>query len=284
MLADTATLELPAATLGDLPQLPTLSTTGFSHVRTLKMSEVLVSPEDFSAFLRHFPEVGTLDLSRNQLLEMPSILPGLDHLNKLSLHHNYLSITSANQTRLNGLHGLEYLDLRYNRIESLNATSLRGLKVLRLGHSAIENWPTGVLDLPNLLQLELNNSAITTIPEAALTAREGLWIDLSGCRLTENARQRLLEASRSIVPMGMSRADLRDGITVSGGPAYYPPLVSKNPELLLALPVMQTSDLSRMTAQARLQRLDSELGGAEAIQAVDELTERLGGAFPCSRN
>lgn len=280
LLADTATLELPAATLGDLPQLPTLSTTGFSHVRTLKMSEVLVSPEDFSAFLRHFPEVGTLDLSRNQLLEMPSILPGLDHLNKLSLHHNYLSITSANQTRLNGLHGLEYLDLRYNRIESLNATSLRGLKVLRLGHSAIENWPTGVLDLPNLLQLELNNSAITTIPEAALTAREGLWIDLSGCRLTENARQRLLEASRSIVPMGMSRADLRDGITVSGGPAYYPPLVSKNPELLLALPVMQTSDLSRMTAQARLQRLDSELGGAEAIQAVDELTERLGGAFP----
>ncbi|WP_415760380.1 NEL-type E3 ubiquitin ligase domain-containing protein [Pseudomonas sp. LT1P18] len=276
--ADSATLDLSGAPLGDLPELPALSTTGFTHVQTLKMPDVTVSVDDFSQFLRNFTEVRTLDLSRNQLFDLPSTLGSLGQLKDLSLQHNYLTITPSIQRRLNGLSRLQNLDLRYNRVESLDVTSMHGLRALRLGHTAIEEWPEGVLDLPGFWKLELNNSAVTAIPKAALKGHDNLLVDMSGCRLTLQSRHDLLTSSNSFSPMGISRADLRDGITI-GGPAYFPPLVSQHPELLLSLSAVSADELARMTPQARLQRLDPELGASEAVQAVDELTLQAGGAI-----
>lgn len=277
VIADISTLDLSAAPLGVLPELPTLSNSSFAHVHTLNLPEVLVTADDLGPFLRHFTEVRELDLSRNELFDIPSTLSDLKHLRKLSLHRNYLTVTPTIQGRLNVLSALEHLDLRHNRIGSLDVSALTGLKRLRLGYTAIEAWPKGVLELPELGQLELNNSAVTTIPRAALTGHDTLWVDMSGCHLGDAARQDLLANSSSVAPMGISRADLRDGITI-GGPAYFPPLVSEHPQLLLSLPVTSADDMARLTAQVRLQRLDPELGGSEAVAAVDELTSLKGGA------
>jgi Leucine-rich repeat (LRR) protein len=276
--AASTTLDLSGSPLGDLPRLPLLSTTGFTHVQALIMPDVMVSVDDVSQFLRSFTEVRTLDLSRNQLVDLPATLGSLGQLKALSLQHNYLTITPGIQGRLNGLSALENLDLRHNRIGSLDVSSLSGLRTLRLGHTAIEAWPRGVLDLPNLGKLELNNSAVTTIPEAALKGRDSLWVDLSGCRLTAQSRNDLLASNNAFAPMGIPRADLRDGIT-PGGPAYFPPLVSRHPELLLPLPAASADELARITPQARLQRLDPDLRASEAVQAVDDLALQAGGAI-----
>lgn len=264
-------LDLSGAPLGDLPDVSALAATDFSHVLTLKLSEVLTSVDALSQFLPRFSEVRTLDLSRNQLFELPSTLNQLAKLKDLGLQHNYLTITPSVQRRLNGLPGPEVLDLRHNRVESLDVSALRSLKRLRLGHSAIAAWPEGVLDLPTLTQLELNNSAVVDVPEAVFNGHESLQVDMAGCRLTTKARHDLLAQSPAFAPMGISRTDLREGFTL-GGPAYFPPLISQFPELLLPLRVESAGQLARMTPKARLQRLDPNLRDAEALQAVDDLT------------
>lgn len=276
-ILESSTLDLSGAPLGDLPELPTSAAVYLNHVQALKMPNVLASVDDISLFLRNFTDVRELDLSRNQLFDVPSSLSDLSHLTSLHLQRNCLMITPTIQGRLNSLSSLESLDLRYNRVESLNVASLRDLKTLRLGHTAITTWPKGALDLPKLRQLELNNSAIIDIPKEAMTGHDSLWIDLSGCRLQHQSRSELLASSSSVVPMGFSRADLRDG-TMIGGPAYFPPLVGQHPELLLALPVTSVDDMARLTPQARLQRLDPTLESYAAIKAVDELTLSKGGA------
>lgn len=272
-----SSLDLSGTPLGDLPDLSGLTNRGFSHVHTLKMAEVNAPVGDFRQFLQLFPQLRTLDLSRNQLFEVPSPLGGLEHLADLSLHHNYLTITPAIQRQLNGFAALELLDLRHNRIETLDVSRMLYLKRLRLGYSALISWPKGVLDLPSLIHLELNNSAIATIPKAVLRGNEQLWVDMSGCRLTTEARYDLLTQSRAVAPMGISRNDLREGFVI-GGPAYFPPLVSQHPELLLPLRAESAEQLARITPKARLQRLDPELRDSDALRAVDDLTLSKGGA------
>ncbi|WP_095129623.1 NEL-type E3 ubiquitin ligase domain-containing protein [Pseudomonas sp. Irchel s3h14] len=272
-------LDLSGWALGDLPELPALSATNFAHVQTLQMSGVVASSEDFSRFLSGFTDIRGLDLSGNQLQDLPSALGNLGKLSYLELSRNHLTMTPSMQQRLNRLSALESLDLRYNRLDSLDVSAMTRLKTLRVGHTAIKDWPKGALDLPGLGRLELNNSAITTIPEAALTGHDALRIDMTGCRLTAKARTDLLASTSSETPMGISRASLQAGITM-GEPEYFPVLVAQNPDLLLPLPVVPGNDLTHLTPQARLRRLDPDLPGAEAIQMVDELTLRHGGAGP----
>jgi len=274
-----STLDLSGWALGDLPELPALSATNFAHVHTLKMSGVVVSSEDFSRFLSGFTDIRELDLSSNQLQDLPSALGNFAKLTDLELSRNHLTITPSVQRRLNRLSALESLDLRYNRLDSLDVSAMTRLKTLRVGHTAIKDWPEGALDLSGLGKLELNNSAITTIPEAALTGHDALWIDMTGCRLTAKARSDLLASTPSETPMGIPRTALQVGFTM-GEPEYFPVLVAQNPDLLLSLPVVPGNDLTRLTPQARLQRLDPDLPGAEAIQVIDELTLRHGGAGP----
>ncbi|KQV17875.1 hypothetical protein ASC74_02985 [Pseudomonas sp. Root329] len=272
-------LDLSGWALGDLPELPALSATNFAHVQTLQMSGVVASSEDFSRFLSGFSDIRGLDLSGNQLQDLPSALGNFGKLSYLELSRNHLTMTPSMQQRLNRLSALESLDLRYNRLDSLDVSAMTRLKTLRVGHTAIKDWPKGALDLSGLGRLELNNSAITTIPEAALTGHDALRIDMAGCRLTAKARTDLLASTSSETPMGIPRASLQAGITM-GEPEYFPVLVAQNPDLLLPLPVVPGNDLTRLTPQARLRRLDPDLPGAEAIRMIDELTLRHGGAGP----
>lgn len=276
-LDSAATLDLSGTALGNLPDLSVLQSSGFAHVQTLKMADVMAPVDNLGQFLQHFSELRSLDLRSNQLFDLPSTLGGLTKLKELSLPRNYLTITVGAQERLNRLTALEFLDLRYNRIETLDISSLRALKRLRLGYTAISGWPRGALDVPALVQLELNNSAVATIPQAIFNGHGHLWVDMSGCLLTAEARYDLLANSPSVAPMGISRADLRDGINI-GGPAYFPPLASLHPELLLPLRTETAEQLARFTPKARLQRLDPDLLDVEALRAVDDLTLSTGGA------
>ncbi|UWF51779.1 hypothetical protein NYP20_12770 [Pseudomonas sp. N3-W] len=272
-LSDRAVLDLSAGVLGDLPPLPR---DAFAHVRRLNIAGVKASTEDINGFLKHFPRLAELNLSGNSLTELPPTLVDLKDLTHLDLSYNQLTVTGPVQHQLSRLGKLRVLSLPYNRIVELDVSTLTDLVKLDLSHTALRNWPKGVLDLPGLQQLDLSYSAITTIPEAALSGHDVLLLltSVRGCRLTPPARAALLaygERAGLGNLLGIPKSTLAEGLT-GGDPEYFPVEVADDPRLLLSLPLEPVGGELRLTPAAQLQRLDPGLGNVEAIQRVTELS------------
>lgn len=177
-----AHLDLSGARLVDLPRLPA---PGFSHVRSLDLSDIGVSLEGINGWIGQFAQLDTLSLARNNLAELPSVLAQCPSLRHLDLSHNWLVVSPAIQAQVSQLTGLVSLRLPYNPIRSLDISALHDLHTLDLSHSALDEWPQGVLELPSLQRLDLSYSAVTGIPEAALSGHDPLLLNthLRGCRL-----------------------------------------------------------------------------------------------------
>lgn len=268
-------LDLSDADLIDLPKLPA---TGFTHVRSLNLSDIGVPLEGINTWLGHFPRLDTLSLARNNLTELPSVLVDHPSLRHLDLSHNWLVVTPVIQAQLSRLAGLVSLRLPYNPLSGLDISGLRELQILDLSHSAISDWPQGVLELPALHSLDLSHSAITSIPEAALQGHDPLLANtrLRGCRLSAQARAdarlfarryaRDYPASPQESPLGIPRELLAQGLT-GGDPEYFAEDVLRRPDLLVALPTT-AADLA---PSARMQRLDPALDATLAALRIEEL-------------
>ncbi|WP_448118977.1 NEL-type E3 ubiquitin ligase domain-containing protein [Pseudomonas serbica] len=258
---------------GPLGDLPELGDTVFAHVRSLKLSNSALSTEHVSDFLSGFPQLRALDLSANRLTGLPQALDGLGQLRELNLSYNQLTITASAQARLNRMTALETLNLAYNRVGALQVGSMTGLQSLDLSHSNIRNWPEGVLALPNLRRLALNHSGITDIPAAALAGHDQLLAatSLQGCRLSPQALTSVrtyADRTASRNPLGIERLHLSAGRT-GGDPEFYPIEVSERPDLILPLHLEPGEGDVPRTAAARLQRLDPQLGAAQAVERID---------------
>lgn len=272
-------LDLSGASLIDLPQLPA---SGFAHVRRLNLDDVGVSLDGINGWLRQFPQIDTLSLARNNLTELPAIEVEHSSLRHLDLSHNWLIITPAIQARLSRLTGLSSLGLQYNPIRRLDVSGLHALRSLDLSHSAIIDWPEGVLELGALQRLDLSHSAVTSIPEAALSGHDGLLsiTHLRGCRLTLAARADARIFARRYAtqypspplesPLGIPRELLAQGLT-GGEPEYFSEDVLRRPELLAALPTTSATDAVQLTPAARLQRLVPELDDLQAAARIAQL-------------
>lgn len=276
---DTGVLDLSAANLIDLPALPAQ---GFTHVRNLNLGDIGVSVDGLNGWLGQFPRIDTLSLARNNLTDLPAVLVELPALRHLDLSHNWLVITPAVQARLNRLVGLASLRLQYNPISRLEVSELRGLHTLDLSHSAISEWPQGVLELRSLQGLNLSHSAVTSIPEAALSGHDQLLsnTNLRGCRLDTAARANARTYARRYAddvpsrpldnPLGIPRELLVQGMT-GGEPEYFSEDVLRRPDLLVALPTATEVEPAQWTPTARLQRLDPALDGTQAAVRIEEL-------------
>lgn len=276
-LPATAThLDLSGASLVDLPRLPA---TGFSHVRSLNLSDIGVSLEGINGWIGQFAQLDTLSLARNNLIELPSALAQTPSLRHLDLSHNWLVVSPAIQTQLSQLTGLVSLSLPYNPIRSLDVSALRGLRTLDLSHSALDEWPQGVLELPSLQRLDLSHSAVTGIPEAALSGHDPLLLNthLRGCRLDMATRAQARLFARRYptttlqAPLGIPRELLAQGLT-GGKPEYFPEDALRRPELLVALPTASAAQ-TPLPPIARLQRLAPALDDLQAAARIDELRE-----------
>lgn len=290
--AQVPTLDLSGSALADLPSLPS---NGFSHVLSLNLSGTQVPLESLDRFLGSFTHVNELNLSHNNLDDLPAALMQFTQLRQLDLSHNLLEVTPVVQARLNRLTGLSSLLMRYTRIGTLDVSQLRSLQTLDLSHSAICRWPSGVFELPSLEHLDMSNSAITTIPAEAFTGHERLMLNtrLRGCRLTATARedaQRLAQRLYQVDPLqlgasqmpgmgtslylenplGIPRALLAEGRT-GGDPEYFPEQVAQNPDLLLPLPLANPAESAELTPAARLQRLDPDLDSPQAVARIEAL-------------
>ena len=270
-------LDISDAVVSDLPQLPA---SAFAHVEHLDMSNLSVPPDEVDRFLRSFANIQTLNLSRNNLTSLPSALNGLRRITELNLAYNELTVSPSIQGCLNRLGELRKLNLRRNRVVSLDVRSLSRLQVLNLSETGIREWPAGTLELASLQQLNLSRSAITGVPQAIFTGHDGLMAGtrLNGCPLSPATcadllayAQRTGRGSAGDISMQL----LAEG-KIGGSPEYFPLSVSDSPQLLLAdLPALVPGEV-QLTPAALLQRLNPYLALGDAIAAIDDLQARLG--------
>lgn len=163
-------LSLPGIMVSELPILPA---TGFEHVTELRLQNSRVPSAQMSRFVRGFSGLRTLDASGCGLTELP---------------------LAAGEWPM-----LEHLNLGNNPLAHLGVSNLGQLQSLNLSASALDTWPTGAEQLPNLTWLDLRGTRLTELPAAAL-ARDNVLLDthLGGTPLSPQAHTDLTAARQRV--------------------------------------------------------------------------------------
>lgn len=174
-----------------LPELP--STVAFDHVTELTLVGLQLERLP-GRFLRSFRQVRGLNLSNNQLRELPAELPHLQRLRTLYLQNNRVRMNASGLATLRRLAWLHVLDLSDNplRVLDLNFTGLAQLRLLYLRRAELRALPAGI-QWCGLLQLaDLRNNAISSLPaflqEAPLAFRQRLQLQGNPLAAAELAR------------------------------------------------------------------------------------------------
>ena len=151
-----------------LPSLPDIDV-DFSHVGSLKLSnmDLSTSPEGFLTRFRH---VRWLDLSRNQLRELPPALGEMNGLTRLFLQKNQISLTADTARVLSERTTLRALWLHENPRLGIapDFSRIIDLRSVDLANTGIDTFPSGLADQPLLDTVNLSNNRITQIPDSVI--------------------------------------------------------------------------------------------------------------------
>ncbi|MPR01525.1 hypothetical protein F0169_05210 [Pseudomonas sp. MAFF 212408] len=189
-------LDLSGLTLPSLPDLDV----DFSHVGSLKLNNMNLStsPEGFLTRYRH---LRWLDLSNNQLRELPPALGEMHGLTRLFLQNNQIRLSPETAQILSQRVTLRALWMQGNSLGIAPDFSLiTDMRSLSLSNAGIDTWPAGLAEQPNLDQIDLRNNNITSIPasviappdaQLAQTARVNNVTSVSGNPLTEGTLQQV---------------------------------------------------------------------------------------------
>ncbi|MEO7840152.1 MAG: COR domain-containing protein [Anaerolineales bacterium] len=107
----------------------------------------------------------SLDLSYNELIDLPEFLTKLKNLKTLDLNFNKLASLPEAITKLQNL---KTLDLSHNQLASLPESigKLQNLKKLRLDDNQLTNLPESISELENLTLLNLYRNQFASLPES----------------------------------------------------------------------------------------------------------------------
>ncbi|MGL6243704.1 NEL-type E3 ubiquitin ligase domain-containing protein [Pseudomonas sp.] len=150
-----------------LPSLPDLDV-DFSHVGSLKLNNMYLSasPEGFLSRFRH---VRWLDLSNNQLRDLPPAVGEMHSMTRLFLQKNQIILTPETAGILSGRVTLRALILSENPLGiAPDFSQITDMRSLYLSSTNIENWPTGLGEQSLLDRIELSGNRITTIPDSVI--------------------------------------------------------------------------------------------------------------------
>jgi Leucine-rich repeat (LRR) protein len=184
-----------------LPNLPELDV-DFSHVGSLKLSNMglTVTPE---AFLRRNSGVRWLDLSGNQLTELPRALNEMNGLTRLFLQGNRIRLTPETAGILAERTTLRALSLYGNPLGMApDFSRLTDMRSLTLGATGIDTWPVGLAEQPALDGIDLRDNRIATIPDSVIapsserleqSARINNVTYIQGNPLSEATQRQLVE-------------------------------------------------------------------------------------------
>ena len=125
-----------------------------------------------------------LDLSDNQLSELPAEITQLVNLTKLDLSRNQLSNLPSEITQLANL---TTLDLSRNQLSKLPAEigQLSNLTTLYLNSNQLSKLPAEIGQLSNLTTLELSSNQLSKLPAEIGQLSNLTTLDLSGNQLSE---------------------------------------------------------------------------------------------------
>ena len=156
-------LDLHGIAMGDLPHLPA----DFSHITAVNLSRTYISQQSASELISKTPNLRWLNIENNFLRGVPSSVSRLRYLTRLTLANNRIVLTPFMQGLLRPLRTLRLLNLERNPLGAeLDVSSMSGLVNLFLRSTGLEQAPTGVFELSELMALDLRNNRIATLPDA----------------------------------------------------------------------------------------------------------------------
>ncbi|WP_339560595.1 NEL-type E3 ubiquitin ligase domain-containing protein [Pseudomonas sp. EA_65y_Pfl1_P113] len=205
-------LVLEGVQVGDLPGLPT----GFTHVESLNLKGVRLTEDGSNGFLHAFPQLRTLMLNGNLLVEVPEAVSRMEHLQRLELSTNPLIDPARLYRALATMPQLRWLDLSHCNLETFDMQAFPHLQTLDIASNRLTDWPAGVLQHAALNRLNLSLNEIDVIPPLALEGGHDALMfgtDLSGnMQLPREALERLqdyAERTERTHALGFSRRELR---------------------------------------------------------------------------
>jgi hypothetical protein len=160
-------LSLSGLQVSTLPALP--AQVDFTRITVLVMTETPVSLVH-TDFLRAFSALRELNLSRNQLRQVPQGIAYLTGLQRLRLAHNGIRLDRAALEALNGLPGLTHLDLSYNPLGAyqMHYNQLPHLRELNLRQCRLGAWPAGIELCGFLERGDLRDNLLSAVPSTVL--------------------------------------------------------------------------------------------------------------------
>ncbi|SQF98355.1 leucine rich repeat domain protein [Paucimonas lemoignei] len=237
------TLDLSGLVIGDLPYLPG----DFSHVTAINLSRTYMSQQSVSALVSKCPRLSWLNAENNFLSVIPVGIRNLPHLTRLTLANNRIVLTADMVQTLGRLPILRLLNLERNPIGPLlDVRGMPQLLNLFLRSTGIQEAPTGVSEIPNLIALDLRSNHITTLPDAFFET-PGAW------------RHTLLDGN----PLSMGT---RTRIMGMGGPWVFTEQAD-NPEFWL----YQTPALERVRRRELWELFWSQLHAADFFEVISRL-------------
>lgn len=157
-------LDLSEEAIGELPAL----NANMDHVGHLVLRRMALSDASLP-FLKAFGGLRWLNLSENNLTQLPEFANAGAGLTKLNLSGNDIQLTEQSRLRLEGMQSLKILKLGDNRHLGWqpDLRRLRNLNQLYLPGTGTLTFPAGAEQLPNLARIDLHSNQITTLPEYA---------------------------------------------------------------------------------------------------------------------
>lgn len=157
-------LDLSDEDVGELPEIAA----NMDHVGSLVLRRMALSNSSLP-FLKAFGGLRWLNLSENNLTELPEFAQGGSGLTKLNLSRNDIQLTEQSRLRLQGMQDLKILKLGDNPRLGWHADlgGLRNLNQIYLPNTGTTRFPVGAEQLPRLARIDVHTNRITTLPEYA---------------------------------------------------------------------------------------------------------------------
>jgi Leucine-rich repeat (LRR) protein len=211
-----------------LPSLPDIDV-DFSHVGSLRLSnmDLSTSPEGFLTRFRH---VRWLDLSRNQLRQLPPAVGEMSGLTRLFLQKNQISLTADTARVLSERTTLRALWLHENPRLGITPdfSAIVDLRSIDLANTGIDTFPTGIADQPLLDTINLSNNRITQIPDSVIappdarlghTVRINNVTDIADNPLSAATQTRLTQYNDRLIQAETPLTGLRNLVDTARGHA-----------------------------------------------------------------
>ncbi|PMV55455.1 NEL-type E3 ubiquitin ligase domain-containing protein [Pseudomonas sp. FW305-3-2-15-C-LB1] len=274
-------LDLSGLNLQSLPELDA----DFSHVGSLKLTnmQLSTSPEQF--LLRH-RGVRWLDLSQNQLRELPTALDEMNGLTRLFLHENQIQLTTQTAQVLAQRTTLRLLSLGNNPLRiAPDFSAITDLRVLVMQNCQLESFPGGLGAQPLLTKVELASNRITSLPDSLINPTdEQLAQSVRLTRVTGLSNNPLTEAVRQQVDVYQTRLELAGHSSLAQPNRMVTSIVEQRLPLMVQVPDLVQAkrwvrDLSQQELAKRhnqwwqLRELPHSDGFFAMLNGLEELPE-----------